>query len=149
MAGHNFGRQAKRQQRRDTKHAHAQQHKQLWTPPPAEHCDPEETVKIPIDDCESLLVTRIRRCNGRIVDFAIMQIVGDDENAIEICRVDCCHGLLHRHGPPHALNDERQFHIIHELFTQEDVEDSFDEAYDYVFDHMIETERAWKHAKQR
>lgn len=66
-----------------------------YRPPEGGACD---IVEYPIDigDGHRLLVHQ-KIYRGMVVDFAIMQFYDSGGDSHEIARIDCCHGMVHRH----------------------------------------------------
>ena len=73
----------------------------MRTPPPVykpPDCPPAIEMNIPMEitDTDELRIRR-RIYREKIVDFAVMQLAWEGSERFEIARIDCHHGMIHRH----------------------------------------------------
>lgn len=134
MAGRNFGRQHRARARRDTKDhlalASAEVNaEQLYHPPDESECDVDPS-ELYLDPLNRLHVTLYWR-DGRLVRFFMAwqsrEYRGDWDERYSVCTL---HGYLHEHTSGHQVaNDIRN---VAPLYSQADVQDCHDQAYDMV-----------------
>lgn len=99
-----------------------------WVPPPLEECE-EERWPIALDQENTLSVRRVL-WNGQLVAFAIVLSRKIGDRSIEMVCIDTLnHGCVHRHDGSHS----DPFKVLRPVLTQEDVQESFHEAYDEVY----------------
>ena len=112
---------------------------ELWIPPPLDECD---EVTVPIEpDLTNRLTMRIVRWNGQLVDYAIIHsTLAMSGEWAEIACIDCCHSSVHRHS---GRNNDKTPEIIREIHSQQDVQDSFHDSYDEVYDGYLEFKERW------
>lgn len=68
----------------------------IYVPPDFEDLD--ERLELPIYDADGHMLTyRQDIYRGKIVDFAIMHQFKTDGRVLDVARIDCCHGVIHRH----------------------------------------------------
>ena len=68
----------------------------IYSPPGFEDLD--ERLILPIYEAGGHMLThRLDICGGKIVDFAIMHQFKTDGRVLDVARIDCCHGIIHRH----------------------------------------------------
>jgi hypothetical protein len=71
------------------------QRDQAYRPPPV---PPAERTIFPVElGPDDHLVVRMVTYRGSIVDFAIMQLTRCGNALVEVARIDCCGGSIHRH----------------------------------------------------
>lgn len=100
----------------------------VWAPPPLDDCE-EDRLTIPLDEVY-LLSTRRVLWNKQLVAFAVVltRLVGDRK--LEVVCIDTLHhGCVHRHDGDH----DSPHTVIREICTQQDVQESFHDAYDEVY----------------
>lgn len=69
---------------------------EVYVPPPFELLDAR--LELPIhDEGGHLLTYRQDIYRGKIVNFAIMHQFTTDTRVLDVARIDCCHGVIHRH----------------------------------------------------
>jgi hypothetical protein len=100
-----------------------------WVPPPDDECE-EETIRIRLDE-RYQLVYRQKLWREQLVDYAVILV----EEAGEIVCIDCCHGHVHRHDGKHRKETAR---TIRAIYSQNDVQESFEAAYDEVYDVYVQ-----------
>lgn len=114
-------------------------------PPPASQCEVDETDS-ELSDTDRLYL-RVHSYKNRIVDFALMQYRKSAGEWIEILRIDCAHGSIHRHEfDPDGTERRIEMKAIPTGKTQQpwDVVDAgYQEAYDWMFDTWDERAKAW------
>ena len=114
--------------------------------PPAE----EATWDIMIAPGEELRV-RSRTLHGRIVDFAIMQMTELGWGPwVEIARIDCCHGTVHRHlftREGGVLKDHQPICMLPSDTSPDVIENAFDVAMDEFLAEWEENLRRWNSGK--
>ena len=103
----------------------------LWTPPPDEECD-EPSPSFAQMDARNRITMRRKYWNKQLVDWAIIWTTTDDdgESYERVC-IDCRHMFVHRHDGPHRRDTAV---VIRPIISQSDVQDSFDPAFDEVYD---------------
>ncbi|MDO5618190.1 hypothetical protein [Kocuria sp.] len=113
---------------------------------------PAERTEYPVDLGEVFLQVRIDTYRGLTVDFAIMVYLGDPQgtNAIEMCRVDCCHGVVHRHDFRRDKSKESpDYKILCEIDARPEMEPwnvvdaQFATQYEVLVDSYDEIRRRW------
>ena len=94
-----------------------------------------------------MLLVRQVIYRGKVVDFAIMQFYGEDEDRSEIARIDCCHGCIHRHLFDKKGNDIMDRDVIAEIVVGQDEWATVDAAFEGCSDRMqsefMENYRRW------
>lgn len=69
---------------------------EIYVPPC--YSDLDDRLELPIyDESGHVLTHRIDIYRGKIVDFAIMHQFKTDTRVLDVARIDCCHGVIHRH----------------------------------------------------
>ena len=122
-----------------------------YVPPPAHECEPNHYV-VPLADEQRLEVQSwVQR--GLVVDFAIMQIVTDDQGVdIHIARIDCCHGTVHRHVFDARGEDTINGQVI-TVIPEKDSAKTVDSEYSLACDRMEaewqENSRQWGRVRRR
>jgi hypothetical protein len=84
-----------------------------YHPPPRGDCD-EQTFQIPLADADALVV-RLRTQRGRIVDFAVTQTTKVEGKSVNVARIDCCWGKIHRHQYDQDGTDLLDHQLIREI----------------------------------
>jgi hypothetical protein len=105
-----------------------------WTPPPKGECD-EETVTVSVDT-QNIITMRRVEWNGQLVEYAVTHSRKDSEgNWVEVSSIDTMHhGYVHRHyGPDHSVQPT----YLRAIRSQEDVQQSFEESYDAIYDSYL------------
>jgi hypothetical protein len=75
-----------------------------YTPPPAEACE-RFVFDFSLPEAGHVLKVRILTYRGKVVDFAVTQILFDGADWVNVARIDCCHGYIHRHQFDRDGND--------------------------------------------
>lgn len=118
---------------------------QGYEPPPVPPAEEAEWT-ILITSGEKLRV-RVRTLHGRTVDFAIMRMTELGWGPwVEIARIDCCHGTVHRHlftREGGVLQDLRTIRVLPASIGPEVIEESFDIALDEFLAEWEEDLRRW------
>nr|WP_231716035.1 type II secretion system F family protein [Arthrobacter zhangbolii] len=118
---------------------------QEYRPPDVSSCD---VVEYPFDlgDGHSLFVTQ-RIYRKKIVDFAIMQLFTEGDKQHEIARIDCCHGVVHRHVFDRQGNDLVDRQILRKIEVSQNPWDTVDSEFGICNDRMsteyMENYRRW------
>lgn len=111
-----------------------------------------EEVEFPVDLGDLQLVVRQSIYRDKIVDFALMLDLVDStgEVRVNICRVDCCHGTVHRHDFRKDKSKERdettKLHVIDarpEMHPWDQIDKQFLIQYDAMVDQYQELYRRW------
>jgi len=105
-----------------------------WQPPAPEECDVETFTVEPSEGYR--ISSRVLAYENRMVHYAVVASYrpspGDDWQ--EVACVDCAHSAVHMHtGPNHV----RVRNDIRPIRSQRDVEDTYDDAYDTVYDAYV------------
>ncbi|UBQ01834.1 MULTISPECIES: hypothetical protein [Curtobacterium] len=125
--------------RRDQRRAHEEmsagldhQDRGQYRPPHRDDCS-ERSWFQSVDDADTIRIDhRLFRCNGKLVDFAIVVLAVDlDGRWVERARADCCHGHVHLHHTNGSVSSIAPLHRV------EDVDRSFEQASDRVFEYAI------------
>lgn len=136
MAGNNFGKQSKREERRDAKQHLALQSvaidaEQLYFSPDADDCDSVLSQAYLLDSLNRLH-TALYYQDGKLVRFFFawqcLDRAGDWVERYSVCTM---HGYLHEHTTGHQKPDRRD---VKALYSQTDVQDCHDKAYDMVLE---------------
>lgn len=116
-----------------------------YRPPPKTACDERQWPQY-LTEVDRLHI-RTWRYRGRIVDFAIMQIIEVDGKDVHVARIDCCHSIIHRHQFDKAGVDLYDHRVIVPI-PHEDGWDVVDAGYaaatDVMFNEWEENLRRWK-----
>ncbi|MFC8438018.1 hypothetical protein ACFUJT_07450 [Streptomyces griseoincarnatus] len=114
--------------------------------PPAE----EATWDIMIAPGEELRV-RSRTLRGRMVDFAIMQMTELGWGPwVEVARIDCCHGTVHRHlftREGGVLKDHQTIRTLSVDASPQVIEEAFDISMEEFLAEWEENIRRWNSGK--
>lgn len=103
-----------------------------WAPPPIEECD-EDRLSVGLDDAHVLSSRRVL-WNSQLVAFAIVLSRRVGERSLEIVCIDTLnHGCVHRHDGDHNA----PFKVVRAISSQQDVQDSFHDAWDEVYDEYL------------
>lgn len=106
----------------------AEPHPVSWAPPPLDDCD-EDRMTVGLDEANTLAVRRIL-WNGQLVGYAIVWARSVAGRSLEMVCIDTMnHGCVHRHDGDHAT----PYKQLRPINTQADVQESFHEAYDEVY----------------
>ena len=95
---------------------------------PSDGC-PQEEYFVELDP-EYQIVERVVYHEGRIAEFAMILVRVGPSRHTEVYSVDTKHGYLHQHTHGHARPNDKQ--DVMPLFSQFDVEESWDTAYGLV-----------------
>jgi hypothetical protein len=90
---------------------------------------------------------RQRIYRGKIVDFAVQQIMlMEDDVWVEVARIDCCRGTVHRHQFNRDGVDVWDHRVIREIPERgwDVVNQSYDQAYDVMVAEWEENVRRWE-----
>lgn len=99
---------------------------ELYSPPAP---DDESCIPIPLSKTE-FIEQRISYKKGKMTSFFIGYFRVEADRNLEIYSVDTHHGVLHAHIHGHRKpNDKKE---IRKLYSQQDVGESFEEAYNLV-----------------
>lgn len=100
-----------------------------YEPPPPSECD-SQTHEVELAGEIYRIVQRMQYHGGRLVEFAIILCKRDRRgNWSEIYSVDTKHGSLHVHPTGHRTPER---HTVSPIYTQVDVQESFDIGYRMV-----------------
>ncbi|HEY0168888.1 MAG TPA: hypothetical protein VGB75_17720 [Jatrophihabitans sp.] len=118
-----------------------------YQPPPASQCEVNETDSN-ITDTDRVYL-RVHSYKNRIVDFALMQYRKYGGEWVEVLRIDCTHGSIHRHEfDPDGT--ERRIEMIpiptstgRGQQSWDVVDAGYQEAYDWMFGTWDERAKAW------
>lgn len=96
-----------------------------------------------------VLFVRLYEYRGMVVDFCFRVVVVDsDDVETEVERVDCCHGVVHRHYFDSEGVDLGRRLELRRLFDQDGVWQQVDaicsEQNDYYFDNYHDIVRRWE-----
>lgn len=120
-----------------------------YSPPPI---PPAEEMEFRIDLDDLFLVVRQVLYRGLVVDFALMLycVEADEEDPKQICRVDCCHGTVHRHDFRKDKSQERDDPTVlwkidarQEMNPWNQVDEQFQPQYDTILSEYDELRRRW------
>ena len=120
----------------------------IYSPPSFSQADVTEW---PVDLGEMLLVVRQTVHKGLVVDFALMLYNLDVETDTkdEICRIDCCHGTIHRHNFRRGHRDEMEPVVLESIDARpgqdpwQQVNDQFQPLYEKLLSEAEELKRRW------
>lgn len=115
-----------------------------WIPPPADQCE-EFSYDSPVGDLGDIL--RFRQCwdlNGRMVDFAIIQMTRLDGYLVRVAAADIRHGELHVHVMNKAGKRIAR-ESIQPVISHQDAEKAYDAALDLFTEKWEEYKRRWRH----
>ncbi|MFP5290190.1 MAG: hypothetical protein ACLGH5_04260 [Actinomycetes bacterium] len=101
---------------------------------PADGCE-EMRIPVPMPHPRFRITQRLVSYRHQLVEFAVILSEWDGRGWEEVYSVDTCHGYLHEHIHGHRKPNDRR--DIKPLFTQVDVQESLDFAYDKVRDHYL------------
>ncbi|HWU30179.1 MAG TPA: hypothetical protein VN041_13940 [Microbacterium sp.] len=105
-----------------------------WAPPPLDDCD-EDRWSVGLDETHVLSVRRVT-WNEQLVAFAVVLSRKIGERSLEIVCIDTLnHGCVHRHDGDHNA----PFKAIRAISSQQDVQESFHDAYDEVYNAYLRT----------
>lgn len=100
----------------------------VWSPPPLDDCD-EDRMTVALDPEHVISVRRVL-WNRQLVAFAIVLSRRVGDRPIEIVCIDTLnHGCVHRHDGDHSA----PYREIRAIGSQQDVQESFNDAYDEVY----------------
>lgn len=114
-----------------------------WTPDDSTWETTEYT--IPLLGTEDRVVVRLATDRAKVMDFAMMQQVLvdlEDDEWVDIVRIDCCHGEVHIHRFDMQGNDSRQ--ALFPLTGPADVQKGLDYAEDVVYEQWEANRRRWE-----
>jgi hypothetical protein len=95
--------------------------------------------RLPVElDIGSRIDQRFHYQRMRPVFFALVFSVWDGERWVERYSVDTAHGYLHDHPTGHRTDDRRD---IQPLYSQIDVQECYDQAYDLVLGRALDEGR--------
>ncbi|MFF9431459.1 hypothetical protein [Streptomyces sp. NPDC014746] len=121
----------------------------VYTPPGV---PPAEELTFPIELSENdRLVVRLRTYRKKIVDFAVMQETALNSEWVQLARIDCCGGTVHRH----LETAEGVTLLDHDLIREipcgdkswEVVDDSYEGALDEMQARWDDNLRRWRHGR--
>jgi hypothetical protein len=69
----------------------------VYKPPPFEWEDTYPIYLTGDHDGSDSIVVRMGMYRGKVVDFSINQTTLVDGSPLDVARIDCCHGTIHRH----------------------------------------------------
>lgn len=118
-----FGKQHRDQSRRDARAQMNLPTQALYIPDKTDCETFRQTVEL--EDLDFRLKQRLVRCNGKLVEFALILTRFQGYRWVEVYSIDSEHGMLHEHTSGHQRQDDRR--DIRALYTQVDVQDSFDD----------------------
>jgi hypothetical protein len=67
-----------------------------YTPPPLDACNPIK-FDLHLPDAGHVLKIRAWAYRGKVVDFAVTQVMFDGADSVNVARIDCSGGYIHRH----------------------------------------------------
>lgn len=141
MAGRNFGRDAHKATRKAAAVALADAEAEIaWEPPPEADWEQEVPSKYHLQK-RSRLISRIAYYRGKIVDYAVMHEILIDGEWAQVYRVDCDHGMVHRHTGLPSRNEQRD--LVRKIKSQDDIHDTFDDEYRHAMDTCSRRETRW------
>jgi hypothetical protein len=112
------------------------QREQAYRPPPV---PPADQVVYPIElGPDDELRVRLVTYRSRIVDFAIMQFTRSHGVWVEVARVDCCGGSIHRHQFDQTGVDLFDHKVITPILRDGSEWDKVQAGYDIVLDDMMD-----------
>lgn len=113
-----------------------------WPIPDANSWDPSSG-DIPYQPSATARITeRVGRIDGRLVYYAIMLHCRNDQGDwVNIWRIDCEHGTVHRHDVFHGMKNRTDLQPIQ---SQHDVESTYRTSYAEVEDGWEDMERRWR-----
>lgn len=107
-----------------------------WKPPALEECEQEEYTYYFDMEAKYRVTQRMRRWHEQLVDYAVVLCERQPDGSwVEITCIDCCHGNVHRHDGPHGTTPPK---VLRPILDQIDVQESFGESCDLIFDSYIE-----------
>ena len=99
-----------------------------WAPPPIGECE-EQQWTVALDESHLLSVRRVL-WSAQLVAYAVVLTRMIGERKLELVCIDTMHhGSVHRHDGDH----DAPHTVIRAIGSQEDVQESFDEAHDEVY----------------
>jgi len=104
----------------------------LWSPPPINQCD--EVTDVVEPDPKNRVIQRRVLWNNQLVNYAIAHATLVDGEWNEVASIDCCHNRVHRHK--NANHDAAG--TIRIIYSQLDVQSSFDGSFDEIYDGYLE-----------
>ncbi|MDG6102342.1 hypothetical protein Daura_43555 [Dactylosporangium aurantiacum] len=117
-----------------------------YSPPPPEACE-ETTVPIRLPEPGHELRVRCAMYRGQVVDFAIIQIARVDGDWVNVAKIDCDRGVVHRHQYERDtgvdLWDHRPLCEIPPDHGWEVVDRWYDEALQMMEDEWEDNLRRW------
>ncbi|WP_146070702.1 hypothetical protein [Cryobacterium sp. M91] len=143
----NFGRDAHRASKKAAASAFDKVVEQRWANPPLEDCE-EETIRY-LDTASSRVTQRVwrSRSDSRIVDCAVVHEIAHEEEWHEVAKIDCSHQEVHRHEATKDKTGTRLRTVIRVIYSQADVEDTYQNSVDEIFDNLVENEGKWRHGR--
>ena len=103
-----------------------------WAPPPLDDCD-EDRMSFGLDDAYVLSCRRVL-WNQQLVAFAVVLSRKVGDRSLEVVCIDTLnHGCVHRHDGDHNA----PFKVVRQISSQQDVQESFHDAYDEVYDEYL------------
>ena len=144
MPPRNFGRDAERASKRASKAAFEEVVDERWQMPD----DPPvaEEVERWIESPETRVTHRTVRYreNRRVADYAFVHEICLNGSWVEIAKIDCAHGEVHKHWPPPDESGRLQRIVILPIYSQEDVEKTYQDSLNEIYDNLEENERKWR-----
>lgn len=109
---------------------------ELYEAPPAIECY-ELVLPVEMDYSNARITQHLRYHEGRLVKFSIVLSLCFEEGGQweEDYSIDTGHGHLHEHPVGHQIGEIR--HNLYPLFTQVDVQESYEKAYSMVYDRYL------------
>lgn len=117
-----------------------------YSPPTCEHLDRRDWFVNVAEGHRLEVRTTSHHRNGLIVDFAIMQIHEAPQD-IQIARIDCCHGVCHRHVFDQDGTDMMKSKVIERIPEKDSwqrVDALYSECNDKMFAEWAENYRRWE-----
>lgn len=139
-----FGAQNDRAARRQEKQLAARPGPELppWPIPDESVWDPSSG-DVPYQPTATARITqRVGRVENRLVFYAIMlHCLNEDGEWVNIWRIDCKHGTVHRHDVFHGMKNQQ---VLQPIQSQHDVESTYRTSYAEVEDGWEDLERRWR-----
>ena len=73
--------------------------------------------------------------------------IGHEEEWHEVAKIECCHQKVHRHEAATGKTATRLRTVIRVIYSQADVEDTYQNSVDEIFDNLVENEGKWRHGR--
>lgn len=118
---------------------------EVYKPPPEAACDP---LVYPFEITETdRILTRLWFYKGKTVDFAICQHAKHEGQWMDVARIDCCGGIIHRHQYNQVgedVYDHRPIQVIDRATAWNTLGPAADNAYDVMFNEWEANLRRWR-----